>query len=284
MKEFDHEFAEHIYYTASAFEKKGGLWPVRAGRNEAKPGYSVGPKIIECYSIHFVLEGAVDFEYKAGSATLSSGDLFCLYPHHKYLYRRAISADKQAPLRLYWLAFNGAQAPYLLDRLGISREKPYLRDRLTPDTEAALRETLALMQGAGDDYRLSAAMYRVFGHLRDARERDRAEPGEEHWIATAINHMQTHYMEGITVADVVRVAGVHRSHLYSAMARETGMGPQQYLTKLRMERAVEMLKTRAYSVTEVALSLGYPDLYSFTRAFGNYFGTPPSRYPIDQTK
>ncbi|MBM7567842.1 AraC family transcriptional regulator [Paenibacillus sacheonensis] len=282
MKEFEYEFAESLYYTASEFEKKGGIWPIRAGRNQAKPGYAIGPKIIECYSIHFVAEGAVEFEFKGGAATLEAGDLFCLYPHHKYRYE--LGKGGTAPLRMYWLAFNGPQAPYLLDRLGISRERPYLRGRLTPDTEAALQETLRFIRSgnAGEECLLSASIYRIFGALHDPSACEQSDKGEEKWTARTLNHMHTHYMEGITVADVVRVAGVHRSHLYGELTRLTGMGPQQYLTKLRMERAAEMLQLRAYSITEIALSLGYPELYSFSRAFCKHYGMPPSRYPRDK--
>ncbi|BBI36505.1 AraC family transcriptional regulator [Cohnella abietis] len=286
MKEFDHEFAEHIYYMASEFEKKGGLWPVRAGRNEAKPGYSVGPKIIECYSFHFVKSGSVYFEYKDGAVTLEVGDMFCLYPHLKHQYKRIETLGNSSPLHMYWLAFSGAQGSYLLDRLGISLEKPYLRNKLNANMEMTILEVFTFMRNpkSGDEFRLQESLYRLFGALNDTQMRAHNDKSDEKWIDTCLNHMNTHYMEGITVADVVRVAGVHRSHLFSEVSRLTGMGPQQYLTKLRLDRAVEMLKMKVYSITEIALSLGYPDLYAFSRAFCNHYGMPPSRYQLDPTK
>ncbi|PWW05070.1 AraC-like DNA-binding protein [Paenibacillus cellulosilyticus] len=286
MKEFDHEFAEHIYYTASPFEKKGGLWPVRAGWNRAKAAYIVGPKIIECYSVHFIIEGSLYLEYPGGSVTLHAGDVFCLYPNQRYLYRRGEPLDEPVRLRMYWLAFNGTQAPDLLDRLGISLDLPYSRQRLTPDTEASIQQTLSFMRGenADDDFQLSASIYRLFGILHTTRDPEPVNKSTDKWINATLDYIRTHYMEGIAVADIVRASGVHRSHLYSEMTRLTGMGPQQYLTKLRMERAVAMLRSEAYSITEIALSLGYPDLYSFSRAFGKQYGMPPSRYLQDQTK
>lgn len=279
MKEFEHEYGEHFYYTASEFEKKGGLWLVRAGWNKAKPNYAVGPKIIECYSIHFVLAGSVRLEYKDGTASLKAGDLFCLYPHQKYKYWNENLAKEPNLLRMYWFAFNGAQAPYLLERLGVSREQPYLCNRVVPEAEAAFQTMFSFMTGehAGNACRLLASLYNIFSVLDDSQERTSMDKGEKNWIASVINYMNTHYMEGITVADVVQVAGVHRSHLYSELTRRTGMGPQQYLTKLRMDRAREMLELRKCTVTEVALSLGYADLYSFTRVFCKYYGIPPSR-------
>jgi AraC-like DNA-binding protein len=287
LKEYEHEFVEHIYYSASEFEKRGGIWPVRAGRNEAKSTYSVGPKIIECYSFHFVKSGSVHLEYKDGAVTLKEGGLFCLYPHLKYQYRGFDSlAESSPPLRMYWLAFNGAQVPQLLDRLSLTRERPYLRNKVTPELEATLKQMLLYMHhpGHGDEYRLQSILYQLFGLLNDNQSDYHKDKGGENWLTACLNHMNMHYMEGITVADIVRIAGVHRSHLYSEFVRLCGMGPKQYLIKLRMERAAEMLKMRTYTVTEIALSLGYPDLYVFSRAFCTYHGVPPSRFDKNPTK
>jgi AraC-like DNA-binding protein len=287
LKEYEHEFVEHVYYTASEFEKRGGIWPVRAGRNVAKPTYSVGPRIIECYSFHFVKSGSVQLEYKDGNVTLKEGDLFCLYPHLKYQYKRFDSlVEGYSPLCMYWLAFNGVQVPHILDRLGLTRERPYLRNKVTLELESMLQQMLQYMlnPGHGDEYRLQSILYQLFALLNDCRPVDHNAKSGENWLHACLDHMNMHYMEGITVADVVRMAGVHRSHLYSEFVRLTGMGPKQYLIKLRMERAAEMLKMRTYTVTDIALSLGYPDLYVFSRAFCTYHGVPPSRFHAHPTK
>lgn len=93
-------------------------------------------------------------------------------------------------------------------------------------------------------------------------------------------------MEGISVADVVKIAGVHRSHVHNAFIRRTGLSPGQYLNKLRMEKGAEMLMAQDMSVTDISYSLGYPDLFSFSRAFCRHFGIAPTHYrkqipPID---
>lgn len=49
----------------------------------------------------------------------------------------------------------------------------------------------------------------------------------------------------------------------------------KYLQQIRMDKARKLLMDTNASITEIALSLGYPNLYSFTRAFKLYFKESP---------
>jgi len=53
--------------------------------------------------------------------------------------------------------------------------------------------------------------------------------------------------------------------------------PREYLATLRMNKAAELL-CGGFGVTVVAASVGYPDVFSFSRAFKNYYGLPPTEY------
>src|SRR5690606_37221192 len=77
---------------------------------------------------------------------------------------------------------------------------------------------------------------------------------------------------------VAKYIGVHRSHFTKEFVNEFGITPVQYLLSLKMNRAKEMLSEKSFSITEIAYSLGYSDLYSFSRAFKNFFGVSPTKY------
>lgn len=68
MKEDHHEFLELIFFTPSEFEKAGGAWPIRIGRNIAKTNYHIGPRTTPYYYLLFVLEGKVH-SYRTDSVT-----------------------------------------------------------------------------------------------------------------------------------------------------------------------------------------------------------------------
>ncbi|MGO4109116.1 AraC family transcriptional regulator [Paenibacillus sp. YAF4_2] len=276
MKDYGHEFADIFYYTPNEFEKLGGLWPLRTGHNIAKANYSVGPRVIECFSFHFVLNGTVTLSSLGETITLTKGSMFCLFPDVKHSYW-VTQYDPDSPLQMHWLAFNGEQAELLVKRLGITEHRPYLRNRLTTELTNQLKACMERMKTPqkDGDLQLQMKLYQLFELL----SRPLPEVLEDKdWLKACLQYMETHYAEGITVTDIAQLTGMHRSHLSSRFKHSFGMSPREYLIKLRMERAEEMLHNRTLSITEISLSLGYSDLYTFSRAFSTYYGMSPSHY------
>jgi len=72
------------------------------------------------------------------------------------------------------------------------------------------------------------------------------------------------------------------SHFYLSriFSAQTGQTITQYLRRLRLERAAELLRTREYNVTEVALEVGYNSLSHFSAAFQETYGCCPGLYPL----
>lgn len=59
--------------------------------------------------------------------------------------------------------------------------------------------------------------------------------------------------------------------------KETGVAFSEWKKRMRLLESVVMLKNNR-SVTQVALDLGYASTASFTFAFRQMFGVPPTRY------
>ena len=63
------------------------------------------------------------------------------------------------------------------------------------------------------------------------------------------------------------------ARLFSRFART---GAYRFLLRLRMNRAAELLIDDGLMVKEVADKLGFPDAFTFSRAFKRIHGVPPS--------
>ena len=57
-----------------------------------------------------------------------------------------------------------------------------------------------------------------------------------------------------------------------------GTSPISYVHELRIKKAKEMLKSDYGSITDIAQSLGYLNIYDFSRTFKKYVGISPSKY------
>lgn len=80
--------------------------------------------------------------------------------------------------------------------------------------------------------------------------------------------------------EIGRQVGCSPFHLSRTFSKEMRMTIPQYLRKLRMERAAELLRSGKYNVTEAALEVGYSSLSHFSQAFCQTMGRCPGLYPL----
>lgn len=76
-----------------------------------------------------------------------------------------------------------------------------------------------------------------------------------------------------------REVGVSQFHLSRTFSAETGMTIPQYLRRIRMERAAELLRAGTHNVTEAAFAVGYSSLGHFSKSFCEVLGCCPALYP-----
>lgn len=289
MKEYAHEFADIRMQVPSELQRSCGLYVLRSGFNRAKPGYDVGPKRIECYSFHFILKGKLYLEDDDYKHALQAGQLFVLFPHVSYRYYKA---ENCPDLALSWLAMGGPQTAAAVEALGLTRSRPSMPVQLGTELHASLRRIHASM--GGHPYRQLSDVYALLellllareqdcGQRRELRQTSEAEQpngeasNQAHWLEYCARYMQLHYAEPLRVDALASEAGVHRSHFSLAFRERFGLPPKAYLTKLRMTKALELVTAdREAPIHEIALTVGYPDLFTFTRAFTRYYGMSPT--------
>jgi AraC-like DNA-binding protein len=71
-------------------------------------------------------------------------------------------------------------------------------------------------------------------------------------------------------------AGLSYQKLYRRLREELGATPSQVIRTVRVERAADLLRDGAGTVTEVAYSVGFNSLSHFHRSFRERFGAGPT--------
>jgi AraC-like DNA-binding protein len=90
--------------------------------------------------------------------------------------------------------------------------------------------------------------------------------------------LQRNLAEPPSLEAIGREAGCSPFYLSRTFSNRTGMTIPQYLRKIRMERAAQLLKAGTHNVTEAALEVGYNSLSHFSQAFCQTLGTCPAIY------
>ncbi|MDD3337086.1 MAG: helix-turn-helix transcriptional regulator, partial [Eubacteriales bacterium] len=96
--------------------------------------------------------------------------------------------------------------------------------------------------------------------------------------ANAEQYLQEHYMrEDTSLEELCLYLHISPSYFSMIFKKETKRTFHQYLTDLRMDKALTLLSTTDMKIAQVAESVGLPDHSYFSYCFRRHFGYPPSR-------
>lgn len=97
-------------------------------------------------------------------------------------------------------------------------------------------------------------------------------------LRAARDHIDRNYAEPLALDELAAVAGVSRHHFVRSFGRTYGEPPMRYLTRRRIERAQDLLRSANLTVTEVCMAVGYASLGSFSSRFRELTGESPVEY------
>ena len=81
-----------------------------------------------------------------------------------------------------------------------------------------------------------------------------------------------------SVEQLASDAGLSRSQLHRKMKELTGISPSEFIRNIRLEQAARLLKERKVNVSQVAYTLGFNTLGTFSKVFKQHFGQTPTEY------
>ena len=106
------------------------------------------------------------------------------------------------------------------------------------------------------------------------------KPGESYpdALKIALDFMEQHLDCSLHLNEIADVAEISRSNLFAAFKQYLKISPHQYLLKLRINRAKQLLAAGEKSIKEIAFDCGFESLEVFYRQFSRNEGTTPATY------
>lgn len=238
----------------------GGLNPVQFGYETCAPGHFYGPAVRTHWLLHYIVSGFGTFEYEGTTHKISPGEIFVIPPYEKTYYE----ADINKPWKYIWIGFTTE------DSLPDCFYQPVIR---CPGAGSVFEEMFACknMENGRSAY-LSSCLWKLLGILL---EQDR--PSTD-YVDKAIHYMHSGYGDGITIQEISARLNLDRSYFYTIFSQKMGVSPQEYLINLRLEKAAELMVTYHETPSTAAASVGYSDIYQFSKIFKKHFGMSPKAY------
>ena len=82
----------------------------------------------------------------------------------------------------------------------------------------------------------------------------------------------------LNVNTLTNAMGVSRSVFYNKMKKLTDMGIMDYIAHIRIERAMEMIRTSQMNISEISAVLGFENASYFSTVFKRMTGQTPTQY------
>jgi transcriptional regulator GlxA family with amidase domain len=96
---------------------------------------------------------------------------------------------------------------------------------------------------------------------------------------TCLLHLiETRFGSQLSLAAAAAACGVEKNHLNSLLRKSTGFTFHQLLTRYRLLRAEQLIRTSDLNILEVALESGFGSVSSLERNFLSVFGQAPGQY------
>lgn len=242
--------------------------PIDCGTEICAKNHSFGPAVRNNWLLHFVVSGKGIFRTKRGESCVEKDHVFIIKPYEITYYE----ADESNPWEYVWIGFTSKiRLPSLLLNNDVIYA-PYLhqsfKDMIGYDDSVG--------NSRGFEDILCSKIWEIISYLR--REEEYSGKSAELYVRRALNIIEAEYHNGIDVTEIAKRLNLNRSYFTTAFNSVMKISPGAYLTKFRMERAARMLKSKFYNVSIVASSVGFSDVFSFSRAFKAHFGISPRKY------
>lgn len=115
-------------------------------------------------------------------------------------------------------------------------------------------------------------------------------PESEHLVTGARQHYQDEFLEKIlayidenickpmTIAEICQKFSLSRSSLQILFKENLNQSPKKYINELKMEKSRQMICEDKYTISEIALMMGFNSIHYFSRAFTQKYNISPSEY------
>lgn len=101
-------------------------------------------------------------------------------------------------------------------------------------------------------------------------------------IRQAVAYMESDFHTLQSLDDVASAADWSKYYFTRVFTETTGISPMDYVTKLRIQKAVELLRQTELTVEQIAHSIGYSSSSYFSKVFRSKVGFPPRDFRLAQ--
>jgi len=256
--------------------KSRALTLICGGIERCTVGYAIHRVTFPFHSIEYVVRGRGTVRLKKQVHPLQPGSLFSYGPG----IRHDIASDPAEPLMKYFVDFSGRKAGALL-RSGFLAAGKVSQVFPANELQAVFEELIhcgltGTRYGARAGEKLLECLVLKIAGARAPLEGQETLAFNSYQACR--HYIQQHFRRLKTLQQIGAECHLNHSYLCRLFRRYDHQSPYQYLLRLKMNLAAELLQQPAALVKQVAEETGFGNPFHFSRAFKSVFGLSPDAF------
>lgn len=230
------------------------------------------------YDLWLAVAGQGRFVLEQQSYPIRPGTLFWLRPGDGGV----ATQDAANPLTVVYVHFDffraGTDEPVAIGAEMLPGRHIPLRDWAR--VEMALTRVVRLQQLpaplAAVEARLLLHQAILEAYRQDAVNRGAARVQPDPRIAAVLTHLHQQPAARLTLTEAAALADLSADHFSRLFRVQTGISFRRYAIDARLERARHLVEETTLAIGEIALAMGYDDVFLFSRQFKARYGVAPT--------
>ena len=218
-----------------------------------------------------VIEGEVDAWVNDRHKVLRGGDMLVALSYDAHCFHSVTEGN------LISLIIPTSMCPEFVAAVSDKQVvSPFVRDDALFETVCSCYSKL---KAATNDLTVKGYLQVILGSLMEHVElKQQQETMEVRLFADILLYISQNFEEDISLASVAAAVGYNSSYLSRAFRKSFRMGVSEYITLVRLRKAVLLMRENGRGVTECAFESGFHSIRTFYRVFEKEFGCTPKEY------
>ena len=242
--------------------------------------YFTRRKNLPSFLIKLTVSGQGTVEYNNYSYFINSGNLFWINCMNPQYYYTSHNVDHWHTL---WVHFYG---PTSLSYYDTFMEQNAGSPLIVPESSskfAEIFEKLLQLYGSqsnslqDDIYASSLLTQLMVSCIQSTQKRKTDRNTRLDYFSAIQNYIDENYQDDLNLDHLSQSFSINKFYLQKQFKKKTGLSPNEYLTRVRLERAKNLLRTTNDTVMQIAQEVGYTASY-FDNVFKKYESVTPHTY------
>lgn len=270
--------------------------------NEIAPGWIIKERVLFDYELLYIKEGVAQITVMDRIYDAKPGDIFLFKPkqRHSIFYKGDIPVRQPhihfdllyqsdspevkvsfKPLHeitseeCVWFREDLCSAPPFDLPNHIRLQKPLIFETMLLDLIQQYQSGLPYSQTYA-----KGAFIQLWIHLLREHQWSQTKHLHSHWeqLNKVKNYLNHHINEEITVDQLAEMANLSPYYFIHLFKNAFGISPVRYHQMAKIQKARELIQFTRLPLTEIGERVGFRSIHSFSRAFKQVEGVPPSFY------